>query len=55
MTEVRAMLILAFTAPALAFSGPVLVKANKSCESQDGIVIFFFEILEFYFIILILS
>ena len=35
MTEVRAMLILAFTAPALAFTGPVLVKANKSYESLD--------------------
>jgi hypothetical protein len=41
LTEVRAMLILAFTAPALAFTGPILVKANKSYESQDWILIFF--------------
>ena len=41
LTEVRAMLILAFTAPALAFTGPVLVKANKSYESPDWILIFF--------------
>jgi hypothetical protein len=44
LTEVRAMLILAFTAPALAFTGPVLVKANKSYESPDSILIFFFRI-----------